>query len=187
MATENKNIPENNEAQAPVEEKPKKKLPSINPKIFTIWLPLYIVQLVAVYFVTAQILMNKVEGKPTDLKNGKDTVKEETKKKSQQPDLGKFLYSIDDVIVNPSGTDGKRLLLASFGFDLKSEEDKQLLKGREILVKDAIISTLSAMSLDQLSSSVYKDTIKTEIGSQIKKMIPELNLNTVYLSKFIIQ
>ncbi len=187
MAVEEKKKTEEQEAQTEPEVKPKKKLPSINPKLFKVWIPLYVIQLVAVYFVTAQILLNKVEGQTPSKSDKISTVNNQVKKTDTTTDLGKFIYSIDDIIVNPSGTDGKRLLLTSVGFDLKSEDDKQIMKGREILIKDAVISTLSSKSLDQLSNSAYRDTIKTEIGSRVRKMIPELNLNTVYLSKYIIQ
>lgn len=184
--TENQKT-ENQEPQAEPEVKPKKKLPSINPKIFKLWLPLYVLQLVAVYFVTVQVLLNKVEGHTPSKSDKPGKINTQVAVNNKSPELGNFIYSIDDMIVNPSDTDGKRLLLASVGFDLKSEEDKQTMKGKEILIKDAIISTLSSKSLDQLSNSAYRDTIKTEIGSRVKKMIPELNLNTVYLSKYIIQ
>ncbi len=187
MAVEEKNKPETEETQEVPELKPKKKLPAINPRIFTVWVPLYIIQLVAVYFITAQILLNKVEGHIETVKNQVDTMGNTPQKPVKPSELGKFIYSIDDVIINPSDTEGKRLLLTSVGFDLKSEEDKGIIKDREILIKDAIISTLSSKTLGQLSSSAYKDSIKTEIADRVRRMVPELNLNTVYLSKYIIQ
>ncbi len=179
--TEEKNVIPETEAVSP------KKKSSINSKIFTLWLPLYIVQLIAVYFITAHLLMNNAEKTVSDQNTKATVLNKKSEKNPNSTDLGKYIFSIDDVIINPAGTEGKRLLLASIGFDLKSEEDQQLLKGREILVKDAIISTLSSKSIDQLSNSTYRDTLKSEIGKNVKHLIPEINLNTVYLSKYIIQ
>ena len=187
MAAEKNNNTEEKEGVPEIETAPPKKKSSINPKIFKLWLPLYIVQLVAVYFITVNILLNKAEV-PLPVQNTKtSSLNKKSEKNPASVDLGKYIFSIDDVIINPAGTEGKRLLLASIGFDLKSEEDQQLLKGREILVKDAIISTLSSKNIDQLSNSAYRDSLKFEIGKNVKHLIPEINLNTVYLSKYIIQ
>ena len=94
-------------------------------KVILFGLPLFILQLIVVYFVTANILLNKVQGnstvqQPTTIKTetskGNPDAKEaETKKK---PEIGKFIYSVDDVIVNPAGTNGDQLLLTSIAFDI---------------------------------------------------------------------
>ena len=102
-------------------------------------------------------------------------------------ELGKFVFLIDDIIVNPSDTDGKRLLLASIGLDLQSEEAKVELKSKEVIVKDVIITTLSSKTWSQLNESTYKDTLKYEISSKLQKLIPNVKINTVYLSKYITQ
>jgi flagellar protein FliL len=178
---ENKEVVENKETEIP-----KKKSFSINPKIFIIGLPLFIVQLVAVYFITANILLSKVHGSSTNVTEQTNTEKKENKKE-QQVELGKFIFSIEDIIVNPAGTEGKRLLLASIGLDITSEEEQQILKSKEILIKDVIISSLSSKSMEQLSNNAYKDTLKNEIASRLTNSIPNIKLNSVYLSKFIIQ
>ncbi len=184
--TENKEVKEETAGETAEQETPKKKL-SINPKIFIIGLPLFIVQLVAVYFITANILLSKVQGHTQgENSTGTEEVKEGDNKK-EQPELGKFIFTIEDIIVNPAGTEGKRLLLASIGFDISTEEEQQILKSKEVLLKDIIISKLSSKSLDQLSNSAYKDTLKNELAVQLRSSIPTIKLNNVYLSKFIIQ
>jgi flagellar FliL protein len=172
------------DAQPPAAEKKKS---FFNQKIIVIGLPLFIVQLVAVYFITANFLLNKVQGStPGNLikteKNDKNAAN-----RNQNVELGKFIYLIEDVIVNPEGTEGKKLLLASIGFDVSSEVQQQELKSKEVLVKDVIVSELSSKTLDQLSNSTYRDTLKTQIGSKVKDLIPDLKLNAVYFSKYIIQ
>ena len=184
MATEEKKTETEEKQETPPEEK--KKSLSINPKIFIIGLPLFIVQLIAVYFITANILLSKVQ-EHTEGQTEEPKTEESEKKKENKTELGKFIYSIEDIIVNPASTEGKRLLLTSVGLDLKSEEELQSIKSKEILVKDIIVSTLSSKSLNQLSNSAYKDSLKTEIADRLKQSLPSLELNTVYLSKYIIQ
>jgi flagellar protein FliL len=158
---------------------PKKSSFSIKLVIFGI--PIFIVQLAAVYFVTANILLKKFENHNNSAASVKtDTVQAAT-------ELGKNIYPLDDIIVNPADTDGKRLLLASIGIDLGKAEMQNEVKAREVMVKDIIISTLASKNIGQLNDIAYRDTIKTEITTKMKKSIPSITINSIYFSKFIIQ
>ncbi|MHB1687323.1 MAG: flagellar basal body-associated FliL family protein [Ignavibacteriaceae bacterium] len=160
---------------------------SVNLKILLIGIPIFIIQLIAVYFITANILMKKLEGQTVAV--NKDTVKSVQASNTQNNpvDLGKFIYSIDDIIVNPADTDGKRLLLTSVGFDLPKVEMENEMKSREAMVKDAVISTLSSKDIVKLDDTAYRDTLKMEITGKLKKLIPGVTINNVYFSKYILQ
>lgn len=165
-----------------------KKKQFLNPKIFLFGLPVFIIQLLIVYFVTANILLSKIEVSPVpDSTTVNAADPEPEQKKKPNPDIGKYVYSINDIIVNPADTDGKRLLLTSIGFDLATEKEKQNMEMREIVVKDIIISSLSSKGLEKLSSFAYRDTLKMEMSHKIKQKMPELKIKNVYFSKFIIQ
>ncbi len=160
----------------------------LNMKIFIFGIPVFMVQLVAVYFITANILMKKFESRAAV--GGRDSTvvgQADSSHKKNKVELGKFIFPVDDIIVNPAGTDGKRLLLTSLGIDLRAANMMEELKTREALVKDVIISTLSSKNVDQLNNTDYRDTLKTEIAGQLTKLIPNVGINTVYFSKYIIQ
>jgi flagellar FliL protein len=182
METEKENTEEVENKEIEV---PKKKAFSLNPKILIVGLPLFIVQLVAVYFITANILLSKVH--ETGIEASETNAGNKENKKEKQVELGKFIFSVEDIIVNPAGTEGKRLLLASIGLDITTEEEQQILKSKEVLIKDIIISSLSSKTMAQLSNSAQKDTLKNEIAARLTNSIPNIKLNSVYLSKFIIQ
>ncbi|GAB4128204.1 MAG: hypothetical protein Fur0015_01910 [Ignavibacteriales bacterium] len=162
---------------------------SSNLKIFIIGLPIFVVQLIVVYFVTANIIMNKVGAthstesgtKTENTENSKD--KKDSKKKIE---YGKYLYSVDDIIVNPQGSNGEQLLLASIAFDLGSEENVTELKAKDVLVKDLVISILSNKDAMQLSNNAFKDSLRTEISQKVEKFLPSLKVNKVYFSKYIL-
>ena len=61
------------------------------------------------------------------------------------------------------------------------------LKAREVMVKDIIISTLASKTISQLDDITYRDSLKFEITSKMKKSIPGVIVNTIYFSKYIIQ
>lgn len=191
MSDEKKSKPDtkNNPDVAPTAV-PGGKTPMFNPKILFIGLPIFIVQLVLVYFITANILFSaphktsegevQSDSTQTEVKEGEEGSHKEVKS-------GDIIHSLDDIIVNPAQTNGKTLLLASVGFDVKDAEGKKSLEDKQVVVKDVIISVLSSKSTDQLSRASYRDTIKTEILSSLKSKIPEAGVSNVYFSKFIIQ
>jgi flagellar FliL protein len=184
MAEEEKKTEQTEENAEPVVPA---KSSFFNQKIIIIGLPLFIVQLVAVYFITANFLLNRVQGSTPNSRASSVENKSENAGENGKVELGKYIYLIEDVIVNPSGTEGKKLLLASVGFDLSNEGEQKELKSKEVLVKDVIVSTLSSKNLEQLSDSSFRDKLKNEIGQKVISLIPDLKLNAVYFSKYIIQ
>lgn len=169
-------------------DEPKKV--GLNPKILFIGLPLFIVQLVVVYFVTANVLLSKIENSNSDAA-GSDTTgtisQNADTSTSGAVELGKFIYLLEEIIVNPAETDGKRLLLASVGFDVQSEEQKTILASKEILIKDITLSTLSSKSIRQLVDPLYRDSIRIELKQSVERSVPTVRINSVFFSKYIIQ
>lgn len=168
---------------------PEAKKGMINPKVFLIGLPLFILQLVVVYFVTANILLSKMQatgvnpaGVVADSLKGKASSAEK-----DATEVGVNVLNLDDIIVNPTGTNGQRLLLASVGVDLPNKEELDGLQKKKEILTDIVISALSSKSINQLNSIAYRDTIKAEITNSISKKIPKTKINSIYFSKFIIQ
>ena len=161
------------------------KKSGFNIKILLFGVPIFILQLVVVYFVTANILMKKFESRDLSSKNGAKT--DSVQSSAQTTELGKNIYPIEDIIVNPAYTDGKRLLLTSVGIDLSKPEMQNEVKAREVMVKDIIISTLASKNISQLDDMSYRDSLKFEIISKMKKTIPSVTVNSIYFSKYILQ
>ena len=177
------------ETEKPEETEKKSKF---NIKILLIGIPVFMIQLVVVYFVTANFLLDKWKPGTEQLSgnvNVENTLDGESTESnsSSESELGKYVYLEEDVIVNPANTQGKRLLLASIGFDLKSEDNKSAMKGKKIPIRDMIISTLASKTIEQLNSIAFRDSLKLEISTQVKQLIPDLKVNRVYFSKYIIQ
>jgi flagellar FliL protein len=183
MEENNVNIPES------LESGEAKK--GLNMKVLIIGIPLFVIQLVAVYFITANILLSRFEGVTT--KSGVDSTEvgalDEDSVKQQQntAEFGKFIFLVEDLIINPANTDGKRLLLSSLGFDVPSEADHKKLQDKEILLKDAIISVMGSKEIQKLSNITYRDTLRIEITDKLKKIMPDVKVNTIYFSKYILQ
>ncbi len=160
-----------------------------NLKILLFGIPVFIVQLIAVYFITANFLLNRMQANGTAAQNQNENKAKpaEVKKESKPVELGKFIYMVDDLIINPANTDGKRLLLSSLGFDVASEQSNAELKAKDVLLKDAIISVMSGKSLTQLANMAYRDTLRVEITKRVTQLMPAVKINTIYFSKYILQ
>jgi flagellar FliL protein len=165
---------------------PNAKKGGLNLKVIIIGLPVFIIQLVVVYFVTANILLSK-----------KDTSSSEANK--EKPELTKVssiqtgpIATIEDMIVNPAGTSGQRLLLTSVGFGLvaeekEAEEAKKKFEEKKVIIQDIVNTTLASKTVPQLSSITYRDTVKTEILNTLKSRVPDIRISNIFFSKFIIQ
>ncbi|MGE5429737.1 MAG: flagellar basal body-associated FliL family protein [Syntrophomonadaceae bacterium] len=169
---------------------PSPKKGGINPKVLVIGLPVFIIQLVVVYFVTANILLSKKD-KEASASDSNKAKTEVTEAKTSSVQTGP-IETIEDLIVNPAGTNGQRLLLTTVGFGLtadekEAEEAKKKFEEKKIIVQDVVNTTLASKTVSQLGSIAFRDTVKTEIIKTLKSRVPDLKINNIFFSKFIIQ
>jgi flagellar FliL protein len=152
--------------------------------------------LVVVYFVTANILVSQKspqtnsENKPEvveEAKTAAEPEEESTSEVSKSEEDSKFIYSVEDIIVNPAGTNGNRLMLVSLGFGLSSEKAKKSFEEKEVIIKDMIISTISLKTLAELSKVGAKEGLKEELKYKLNEKYPNIKVESVYFSKYIIQ
>lgn len=160
----------------------------LNIKVLLFGIPIFIVQLVVVYFITANVLLNKIQTNHSSAEPTPAEIKKEAEHpKANSQELGKFVYMVEDLVINPANTEGKRFLLSSLGFDVSTEQEHQELKSKEFLLKDAVISIMSSKEMARLSNIVYRDTLRAEIIKRLSVVMPKVKINTIYFSKYILQ
>ena len=176
------------ELDEPVSEEKGKK--GFNIKVLLIGLPLFIVQLVAVYFITINLLLDKVakanslEGIDSSLVALEELPEEEGEEGAHK--TGEFIYPITDIIVNPAGTDGERYVMMELGVDVGSEEELKSLETKGIILKDIIITKLSSKTLEEIMKPTFREEFKHEVIETAKEEFEEIKINTIYYSKFVI-
>jgi flagellar FliL protein len=97
------------------------------------------------------------------------------------------IYIVKDVILNPAGTNGTRFLLTTVGFEVTTPEAKKELEAKDVQVRDALNTVLTAKSLSALSMPENRDSLRKEISHTVAKLLRNGELTNVYFSKFIIQ
>jgi flagellar FliL protein len=164
-------------------EKTEKK--GLNAKVFLIGLPLFVIQLVLVYFITANFLVKTVPAPPNLNKHGEHEEvaadEEEEEEEGEQK-----IFTIKDLIINPAGTNGQRLLLLSVGFSVIGEENFKKIEENEVVLKDVILGTMSTKTLSELNKRELKDSLKSEIFHKVREAMPKPKIKKVYFSKYVL-
>ena len=164
------------------QEKKEEKKKGFNFKVIIIGLPLFIIQLVLVYFITATFLVKSAPASNID-ENGEVISEEEA---DEEPAEAQKIYNIEDLIINPSGTNGQRLLLLSIGFGVVDDEKLNILKENDVVIKDLVINTVSQKTLGMLSKIELKDSLKVELAKKVNEAFPKVKIKNVYFSKYLI-
>jgi len=113
--------------------------------------------------------------------------KEKPKEEDDEPEEPMFFYELNDIIVNPSGSTEQRIMLASVSVQLKKLEDVKAAEEKASLIKDVIITALSSKTIEELTSTGYKDSLKIELKTKLTKRIKTPKIRGVYFTKFIVQ
>lgn len=112
----------------------------------------------------------------------KDSKKE--KPKETEPSV---FFDVDDMIINPAGTNAQRVMLVSVSLPCKTKEEADKLKERSPLIKDLIVTSLSGKSIEKLTQAGYKDSLKIELRSKLTSSLRGFEFKNIYFTKFIIQ
>lgn len=163
------------EEQAPVK---KKGLPPI-----VLYIAIAVVMVVVGVVVGTKFMggAETTEAEPVAEEHAKDDKKAD---KEGQPTE---LFMVNELIVNPAGTEGTRFLSASIGFETYSKHTLELMTKREHLVRDALITILGSKTIDQLSDPKQKEIIRFQIKKRTEQLLQVDDLAAVYFTQFILQ
>ena len=96
-------------------------------------------------------------------------------------------FAVKDIVVNPAGTGGTRFLSISFAFQVDSPEMVELLKSKETIVRDVLITILSAKTVAQLTDPKQKEIIRYQIKKRVSQLLEAEELMAVYYTDFVLQ
>lgn len=98
------------------------------------------------------------------------------------------VLKLDNLIVNPAGSDGARFVMASVAIELESADEVALLKAKEIELRDGVTSLLGAQTLAQLSAPDARTKLKLAIAAAVKPLLDDDEAAPkVWLPQFVIQ
>lgn len=97
------------------------------------------------------------------------------------------MYQLDNLVLNPSGSNGSRFLLLSVALEVKDAGTADLLKSRDAEVRDAILRLFGSKTAEQVSEASARDGLRAELLATLDKMFPAGAIRKVYFPQFVIQ
>lgn len=100
---------------------------------------------------------------------------------------GGRIFRLDNLIVNPAGSEGSRFLMASVAFEVETDKAEAVLKERDVQVRDLVMAKLESLTMQMLTQPFARDSIKRQLGQVVGTVVGPKTHLTVYLPQFVIQ
>jgi flagellar FliL protein len=103
-----------------------------------------------------------------------------------EPTVG-TITPIADIVINPSGTGGKRYLCTTVALEAVDPRVVEEVKGREPQIRDLLIEILSRRTVEDLGSLQTREDIREEIKVTVNDLLVTGEVVGVYFSNFVLQ
>lgn len=97
------------------------------------------------------------------------------------------MVTLDNIIVNPAGSQGSRFLMTSVAIATEDEKLQEGLKDRQVELRDKITTVLEVMTLQQLTAPGARDSVKARIQTMVVSMLGGKPKLKVFVPQFVIQ
>ena len=97
------------------------------------------------------------------------------------------VHIIDNLIVNPAGSNGTRYLIASIALAPGSGGSIEDLDARDVELRDALLRLLGSKTVEVLSDIAQRDALTEEMLTTLDEMLGEGVVQRVFLPQFMIQ
>jgi len=143
-----------------------------------------LVQVAGAYFLQKALIFTNpaIAQAKAEVKKEKE---EEAKKKKEAEELS--VVMLDEIVVNPADTGGRRYLVVTLGLQTKAPEADKTVEKYKPLIRDALISLLSSKHLDELSRITYRDSLRTELTAAVNRQVHGLTIDNVIFSSYVLQ
>jgi flagellar basal body-associated protein FliL len=97
------------------------------------------------------------------------------------------LVELENLIVNPAGSQGNRFLMTSVAFAVADEKGQKLLDDSKVELRDRVTGVLENMTMAQLTAPGARDTLKARIAVVAGELLGPKTAVRVFLPQFVIQ
>ena len=117
--------------------------------------------------------------------------KKKDKKKGKEGEDGKpSVYKIDNIIVNPAGSNGGRFLMCSIVVQPEDNSLVDILREHEVELRDKVLTQLTSTTLEQLTGPGGRDSLRLRLATTVRSVLDKDEQQAelkVYLPQFVIQ
>jgi flagellar FliL protein len=97
------------------------------------------------------------------------------------------LVSLEPFIINLAESQGKRYLKATLELELAPEAKKDVIAKRVPQFRDAILTILPTKRYEDICSVEGKETLRSEIKSQLNTLMASEEITNIYFTEFVVQ
>jgi len=119
----------------------------------------------------------KKEEKGKEGKEGKEGAEKE----------GSLIVPVDTIVVNLSGSNGRRYLKAKINLEAKDGDVKKLIETKSVQIKDRLISILSSKTLEDIDGLEAQENLRKETKDAVDVVLKVEGVLQVYFTEFVVQ
>lgn len=112
---------------------------------------------------------------------------EDSTEVKEEPIEYKEFLEMENLVINPMGTDGHRFLMVKLGLesDAKVLED---VKKKEMVVRDTLLKVLGRRTVIELSDISQRNSLKEEMRHAINSVTGEVGeIDRIYFTQYVLQ
>lgn len=143
-----------------------------------------LVAMIAVLVLAFQLVSSHLIVKMLFFNNKAETVQKE-EEKAAKPEPPGEIYRMESILVNPTATRGRQHLLVELGLEVDSPEVITELTTLDPLLRDNIITVLSAQPMDVLTNIMMRDKIKQRIQDIVNYYLSKGKVTKVYFIRYV--
>lgn len=136
------------------------------------------------YFLIALVLVIQVLAAYTLVDKNYEKIYEIVQSKNKPVPVA---FLLDELIVNPAGSQGKRYLVVEISLELESETSIALVQQNLQKVKHNVNESLAARTVDQLVQYREREVLRMEIINVINQSIEENSVRNLFFTKYVMQ
>lgn len=97
------------------------------------------------------------------------------------------VHRIDNLIVNPAGSQGRRFLMMSVAIEVPDSKAEAQLREHDAQLRDAILGALEGQSINIITGLGGRDSVRAAIQRVVEPMVADAEYVHVYLPQFVLQ
>jgi flagellar FliL protein len=101
---------------------------------------------------------------------------------------GAAVHMMDNLVLNPAGSNGTRFLMAAVATEVKDDKVKEEMLGRDAELRDDVLRILGQRTVEQLADMSLRDGLKKELVDTLNaRLKSKTAIKRVYFPQFVIQ
>lgn len=96
-------------------------------------------------------------------------------------------YSIENLVVNPAGTQGTRFLIVSMTIMPDNAGTLAALTARDAEIRDTLLQVLASKTIQELSDLTQRESVKEEMRAAAEAVVKPGKIRRIFLPQFVLQ